>query len=54
MSSGILITLLHDWLQERQAAELQAQISAKERFIATLRRALTTAGSDTDDTNPQG
>jgi len=33
-------------VQEQQAAQLQAQVSAKERFIATLRRTITSSGSD--------
>ncbi|DBB10139.1 TPA: hypothetical protein ACH3X3_001723 [Trebouxia sp. C0006] len=37
--------------QEQQAAQLQAQVSAKERFIATLRRTITTSGSDSTGTS---
>ncbi|KAL0031101.1 hypothetical protein WJX77_003837 [Trebouxia sp. C0004] len=37
--------------QEQQAAQLQAQVSAKERFIATLRRTITSSGSDSTGTN---
>ena len=33
-------------VQEQQAAQLQAQVSAKERFIATLRRTITSSVSD--------
>ena len=35
-------------LQEEQAAQLQAQVSVKERFITTLRRTITTSGADTN------
>ena len=33
-------------MQEEHAAELQAQVSAKERFITTLRRTITNTGVD--------
>ena len=33
-------------VQEEQAAQLQAQVSAKERFIMTLRRTLTNANGE--------
>ena len=35
-------------MQEEQAAQLQAQVSVKERFITTLRRTITTGGADTN------
>ena len=34
-------------MQAQQAASLQTQLSCKEKFITTLRRTITSAGSDT-------
>ena len=33
-------------VQEEQTAQLQAQVSAKERFIVTLRRTITNSGAE--------